>query len=151
VLGYWQAMNSSPTPSSDTPAHDTPAHGTPSNDTRPNPPSDTAPTGTGGTELGRPGQLPGTDRPIGRTSTWRQALHFLTGDRKKEGAALADAVAETTGHPHEHDEHTRALAEDAVQEAHGDRGVAATEEYRTDLAAPDEVIRRAEEEKRHDA
>lgn len=61
----------------------------------------------------------------GRTS-WRQLLHFFTGDRHREGAALAATVKETLDPDHERplspmeDARIERAAERAVVEAHGD-------------------------------
>jgi hypothetical protein len=73
--------------------------------------------------------MTGTTTKTTKTS-WRQLLHFLTGDRHREGAALAETVKATL-HPDPEQPASpveiariEQAAEQAVVEAHGDSVVA---------------------------
>ena len=75
-----------------------------------------------------------------RRPSWRQRLHFLTGDRRKEASALAVAAAEIVDHdatiPNSVKQHLDAAADTVVSRAHGDSGVAESDSVEPDLATP---------------
>ena len=75
--------------------------------------------------------------------SWRQRLHFLTGDRKKEVAALTDSVVaavgengDTVGATDVPKAEIAIAAQTAVAQAHGDQGVEANDAVVPDLASP---------------
>lgn len=74
-------------------------------------------------------------------ATWRQRLHYFTGDRSGESKALADSIENEVGPiDTSQREAIDGAAKDAVRDAHGEGGIAATEHSAGDIAMPSEVI-----------
>ena len=69
-------------------------------------------------------------------ASWKQWLHFLTGDRKKESEALSDSVLGGKPDP---SGRVKAAADELVRAASGDDGIQATRKVEGDIATPADV------------
>ena len=77
-----------------------------------------------------------SETSIKRKASWKQWLHFMTGDRKKESEALSDAVLDGKPDP---SGRVKAVSDELVRAASGDDGIQATHKVEGNIATPADV------------
>ena len=69
-------------------------------------------------------------------ASWKQWLHFMTGDRKRESEALSESALAGRSDP---SGQVKAAADELVRAASGDDGIEATYKVKGSIATPSDI------------